>query len=325
MRACCVRPGAASPDVAPRRSPVNPASWAVVRGERGVPVTRPEWFGDGEAWWSPAVGEDVARHVEPVGVDDQARLHVRCSSPARRTQTRLLAAALTTRVNELLAPRAKIAGIVVQAVSGTVPQIIRERWADIVGEDLADRVEPVMLGAQGQELCTRAVSAQARGDAARRAPEILARIREVIGEGCAITRWVPTALLPVVVLVTGSPAVTDRRAVEDVLLQTWHDAIEVCGTEHTLILEHGCESAVDRFVSEWVARLQLPDEAGLVSVPVAADTARHYDRATVVRDQQLVARRPDLCLSFVTRTGEVLPLEEQASAAGIPVQRVLLP
>ncbi|WP_346342403.1 DciA family protein [Streptomyces sp. SID685] len=290
-----------------------------------MPVTRPEWFGDGEAWWSPAVGEDVARHVEPVGVDDQARLHVRCSSPARRTQTRLLAAALTTRVNELLAPRAKIAGIVVQAVSGTVPQIIRERWADIVGEDLADRVEPVMLGAQGQELCTRAVSAQARGDAARRAPEILARIREVIGEGCAITRWVPTALLPVVVLVTGSPAVTDRRAVEDVLLQTWHDAIEVCGTEHTLILEHGCESAVDRFVSEWVARLQLPDEAGLVSVPVAADTARHYDRATVVRDQQLVARRPDLCLSFVTRTGEVLPLEEQASAAGIPVQRVLLP
>ncbi|MDI1454435.1 DciA family protein [Streptomyces sp. ATE26] len=290
-----------------------------------MPVTQPEWLSDGEAWWSPAVGEDVARHVEPVGVDDQARLHVRCSSPAWRTQTRLLAAALTTSVNELLAPRAKIAGIVVQAVSGTVPQIVRERWADIVGEDLADQVEPVMLGAQGQELCTRAVSAQARDDAARRAPEILARIRDVIGEGCAITRWPPSSLLPVVVLFTGSAAVTDRRAVEDVLLQTWHDAIEVCGTEHTLILKHGCESVVDRFVSEWVARLQMQDEARVVSAPMAANTARHYDQATTVRDQQMVARRPDLCLSIVTRTSEVLPLEEQASAAGIPVQRVLLP
>ncbi|MFB7511146.1 hypothetical protein [Streptomyces broussonetiae] len=66
------------------------------------------------------------------------------------------------------------------------------------------------------------------------------------------------------------------------------------------VLKHGCESVVDRFVSEWVARLQLPDEARLVSAPVAADTARHYDQATAVRDQQMVARRPDLCLSFVT-------------------------
>lgn len=39
----------------------------------------------------------------------------------------------------------------------------------------------------------------------------------------------------------------------------------------------------------------------------------------------MVSRRPDLCLSFVTRTGEVLPLEREASTAGIPVQRVLLP
>jgi hypothetical protein len=289
-----------------------------------MPLTQPHWFSDLEAWWSPAVGEDVARHVEPVGIDDSDRLHVRCSSPAWRTQARLIGAALTERVNEVLASRAKIAGIVVQAVSGAVPRIVLDRWPDIVGEDLAGQVEPVMLGLQGQELCTVAVSAAARDEAARRAPEILARIRDLIGEQCAITRWSPSSLLPVVVLVTGSFSVTDRQAVEDVLLQTWHDATEAFGTEHTLILEHGCETPLDRFVSEWVARLQLPDGAGLISAPVAADTARHYDQAISIRDQQMVARRPDLCLAFVHRPSEVLPLEEQASAAGIPVQRVLL-
>jgi hypothetical protein len=57
---------------------------------------------------------------------------------------------------------------------------------------------------------------------------------------------------------------------------------------------------------------------------MAADTAHHYDRATEVRDQQMVSRRPDLCLAFVTCTSEVLPLEMQASTAGLPIQRVLL-
>ncbi|MEV5433917.1 DUF721 domain-containing protein [Streptomyces sp. NPDC052701] len=177
-----------------------------------MPLTQPYWFSDLEAWWSPAAGEDVARHVEPVGIDGNQRLHVRCSSPAWRTQTRLMGAALTERVNEVLAPRMKITGIVVQAVSGAVPRIVRDRWPDIMGEDLAGQVEPVMLGLQGQELCTVAVSAAARDEAVRRAPEILARIRALIGEQCAITRWSPSSLLPVVALVTGSASVTERRA-----------------------------------------------------------------------------------------------------------------
>ncbi|MFI2429741.1 DciA family protein [Streptomyces sp. NPDC018955] len=290
-----------------------------------MPLTQPDWFSDLEAWWTPAVGEEVARHVEPVGIDDSSRLHVRCSRPAWHTQTRLMGAALTERVNEVLAPRTEIADIVVQAASGAVPRIVQDRWPDIVGEDLAGQVEPVMLALQGQELCTVAVSVAARDEAARRAPEILARIRALIGEQCAITRWSPSSLMPVVVLVTGSASVTQRQTVEDVLLQTWHDAIEAFDTEHTLILEHGCETPTDRFVSEWVARLQLPDDAHLMSAPMAADAARHYDRAVFVRDQQMVARRPDLCRAFVRDTGEVLPLEQKASTASIPVQRVLLP
>ncbi|MFD7705476.1 DciA family protein, partial [Streptomyces caelestis] len=82
-----------------------------------MPVTQPNWFSDLEAWWTPAVGEEMARHVEPVGIDDSSRLHVRCSRPAWHTQTRLMGAVLTERVNEVLAPRTEIAGIAVQAAS----------------------------------------------------------------------------------------------------------------------------------------------------------------------------------------------------------------
>ncbi|MGP3638209.1 hypothetical protein ACTU45_33670 [Streptomyces sp. 24-1644] len=50
-------------------------------------------------------------------------------------------------------------------------------------------------------------------------------------------------------------------------------------------------------------------------------TKPYYHRARDIRDQQMIARRPDLCLAFVHDADEVLPLEERAAAAGIPVQR----
>ncbi|MGK7235782.1 DciA family protein [Streptomyces hygroscopicus] len=78
-----------------------------------MPLTQPEWFPDLEAWWLPAVGDTVARHVEPVGIDGSGRLHLQCSSSAWRTQTRLLGAAFTAQVNEVLAPAAQISGILV--------------------------------------------------------------------------------------------------------------------------------------------------------------------------------------------------------------------
>ncbi|MFE2624204.1 hypothetical protein ACFXKH_29475 [Streptomyces caelestis] len=120
------------------------------------------------------------------------------------------------------------------------------------------------------------------------------------------------------VLVTGSASVTQRQTVEDVLLQTWHDAIEAFGTEHTLILEHGCETPTDRFVSEWGARLQLPDDGGLMSAPMAADTARHYEQAVFVRDQQMVARRPDLCLGSSATPARYFPWSRRRALPASP-------
>lgn len=124
------------------------------------------------------------------------------------------------------------------------------------------------------------------------------------------------------VLVAGSPSFTDRALLEDTLLQTWHDAGEAFGKEHTLVLEHGCETTVDRLVHEWAGSiLRLGADDFPVSSPMPADTSTHYGQAQELRDQQMIDRRPALCLAFVCRPDEVLPLEERAAKAGIPVQR----
>lgn len=82
-------------------------------------LSQPTWFADLDAWWVPATGDDISRHVEPLGVDDQHRLHVRASSPAWLTQTRLIANILTTRINEILASdAAELTGIIVVSGQG---------------------------------------------------------------------------------------------------------------------------------------------------------------------------------------------------------------
>ncbi|MET9183003.1 DciA family protein [Kitasatospora aureofaciens] len=59
----------------------------------------PEWFAPLDRWWLPAVGQDLARNVTPLGLDGQDRLHLTCSTRVWQIQTRLLEQPLTTRVN----------------------------------------------------------------------------------------------------------------------------------------------------------------------------------------------------------------------------------
>lgn len=37
-------------------------------------LTQLEWFSDLDAWWTSAVGDGIARHVEPGGTDDRGRV-----------------------------------------------------------------------------------------------------------------------------------------------------------------------------------------------------------------------------------------------------------
>lgn len=206
----------------------------------------------------------------------------------------------------------------VETGAATVPQIVVDRWADLMGEDLADQIAPYRLGHRGQELCAQAASADARDEGVRRGPEILERIRELIGEDCTVTRWTVT-LRPVRVLIASSPQIRDRAAVETVLEQIWHDAVQVHGPTHLVALEHGDETMADRFVDAWAQSLDTADGALLISGPVASGMA-----GPDLAGPEPYSGRPDLCVSLIQHVDEALPLEEKARAAGVPVQRVQL-
>ncbi|MFD7283910.1 DciA family protein [Streptomyces sp. NPDC059862] len=63
-------------------------------------LERPDWFDRAAEWWHPAVGDDIARHVQPVSISSGGGLYVRCSSTAWTTHMRLLAPRLAERLNQ---------------------------------------------------------------------------------------------------------------------------------------------------------------------------------------------------------------------------------
>jgi hypothetical protein len=175
-------------------------------------LERPGWFADLDAWWLPAVGDDVAAHVTPLGFDCQHRVHVECTGSAWKTQLQLLATPLLTKINEYL-QGIEVTGFIVRPHATRVPRLVTEKWGDLLGSDLADLVVPVTLGRHGQELVTMALTPEARDEAKQRSPEILRGIRELLGEHCTISSWPGLGLQPVTVLVAASPDWHDRQAV----------------------------------------------------------------------------------------------------------------
>ncbi|MFD9566119.1 DciA family protein [Streptomyces sp. NPDC059994] len=77
-------------------------------------LSRPGWFPERDAWWAEALGTEVAGHLEPLGIDEEGRLHLRCADPAWARQTTVLSDVITARLNTALATRgSSFAGIVV--------------------------------------------------------------------------------------------------------------------------------------------------------------------------------------------------------------------
>ncbi|GAA2417464.1 DciA family protein [Streptomyces mauvecolor] len=76
-------------------------------------LSRPGWFADLCVRWPAVLGPELSDHVEPLGVDTEGRLHVRCTTPPWATQVALLSETVTIRINASLADGASITGITV--------------------------------------------------------------------------------------------------------------------------------------------------------------------------------------------------------------------
>ncbi len=183
-------------------------------------LEQPAWFADVDAWWVPAVGEEVAARVRPLGFDAELRLHVECDSWAWTTQVRLLARLLAKRLDRCL-PEHQVTGVIVRPYAVPVPSVLEEHWPELVGEDLGVQILLLQFVRQGRELSTLALSAEARERFRPLIPEVLEAARRLLGPDCALTSIPVPSLYPVTVAVTAFEGWDDPCIIDSVLLDTW--------------------------------------------------------------------------------------------------------
>lgn len=275
-------------------------------------LEQPAWFTDLDAWWLPAAGAEVAERVRPLGLDSQQRLHVECDSRAWTTQMRLLAGPMTERVNACL-PQHEVTGLIVHPFSRRLPPVLEEKWEELLGEDLGTQIIPLVIGRQGQELSTMALSAQARDRFRARSSEILQDIQQLLGPDCALVKVLDPFLYPVTVAVTASDDWEDRDTLDRALLDTWHDITQIFGPEHPISFEHAdCRTSC--LVDEWTAQHVTSLEEPVPRNPATDDEERR------AREDALISRKPDLCLAFVTDPAQPIRMVDKAREASIPVR-----
>ncbi|MFE7077427.1 hypothetical protein ACFU96_45855 [Streptomyces sp. NPDC057620] len=246
-----------------------------------------------------------------------------CSSPAWSVNMRLLAPALTERFN-----KAGMTGVPVLAGIAVlkplqIPDEVTQHWTDLVGADLADQIQLDSLTDWGREVVTEAESDQARDLLARRAPVILARLRARLPD-TTIVRLAASRLRPVPVLVVTSPEFSDQGLLEHVLLDTWHDAVEIVGPGHLLWLEHTGQTTGDQMVEDWAVQAGStdPPSCRLVDAFEVGTNPQWSDpNDTRSSDLRFAARQPALCLVFAAHEDEEFPLVERACDLGVPVRK----
>ncbi|MFI0716473.1 hypothetical protein ACH4SK_38975 [Streptomyces inhibens] len=127
---------------------------------------------------------------------------------------------------------------------------------------------------------------------------------------------------PVTVVVTASDDWHSQEIIDSRLLDTWHDVTLVFGPDHSLVFEHAAYSQADRFVEDWAVRpAERIDDTGLSTMLPAPGWSTKPDKSHR-REAQLISRKPDLCLAFLSDPGLSTHLMDAAREAAIPVRGI---
>jgi len=113
------------------------------------------------------------------------------------------------------------------------------------------------------------------------------------------------------ILVTGSRDWTDRDRLNQAFLDQWlnHDR------PNLHLLSGACPTGADRMAEEIIAK----QGNGHVISTFEADWDKHGKRAGYVRNAEMVALKPDLCLAFIKSNSKGASMTAQlAESAGIP-------
>ncbi|MEU6011109.1 hypothetical protein [Streptomyces sp. NPDC047453] len=105
-------------------------------------------------------------------------------------------------------------------------------------------------------------------------------------------------------------------------MDVWRDATQTVGPEHPLYFLHAGETAADQMVEEWATAAQDADPSATPRV----DTLMYHaavtgddPQASRRRNEWLVGEQHELCVVFVVREDEKLPLAELARERGVTV------
>lgn len=149
-------------------------------------------------------------------------------------------------------------------------------------------------------------------------------------------KTIRASLWRVRVLVTGSRAWDDRKAIEDALLDAWHDAVQTVSPEVGVVVVHGdCPAGADAIAKQWATDNGLSHEPhpadwsepcpdNCLSRPHRKTSRKHGEYCPLAghrRNQRMVDLGADLVLAFHRNnsrgTGDCIA---RAKTAGIPVR-----
>lgn len=197
-------------------------------------------------------------------------------------------------------------------------------WAQALGSDtLARRLRVAGIDAYGR-LHVACSHPAYRTHLRLLSQHVAARLNELVPT--ARVTDIQTHMLPIVILVSTTDAIIDHQVLDDVLLETRHDVIQVWGPEHPVILRHTAQTPADQFVAAWAAEhtaLTAGTSAPVRATAELADHERHGDKALQLRDLRLVTiDRPDMCLAIRAKNHPIPPLAQLAIRVGLPVRQV---
>ncbi|MFF2411826.1 SLOG family protein [Streptomyces sp. NPDC058092] len=155
--------------------------------------------------------------------------------------------------------------------------------------------------------------------------------------GADIVRAVAAKLRDIRILVTGSRTWDDVQVLDDTLRDIWHDATQVFGPEHPVVIVHGdCRKGADFFARHWAVANDIRQEVHPAdwTAPCAPECpdGHRLNRANGQtacptagprRNEAMVQLGADILVAFQRDNSRgTADCIRRASQAGIPVRRI---
>lgn len=213
-----------------------------------------------------------------------------------------------------------------------VVQRIAQIWQNVY---TSGQVKPIAFDAERGRLLIECINRAYLIQARLLAGTLITNLNAALGADIVHTMVV--RVRPIRILVTGSRSWEDVELLDDALRDAWHDATQVFGPEHPVVIVHGdCRKGADFFARHWavangIRQEKYPADWTGPCVPECPDDHR-LNRANGQsacptagprRNEQMVQLGADILVAFQRDNSRgTADCIRRAAQAGIPVRRI---